>query len=54
MDNIILTSNEDNAKFERCVDFLVRMLEKYGSQIRMATTEEIRAEFHEHQCHKAA
>lgn len=41
---------ERNADYTRCVDFLVRMLMKYGDEIKELTTEEVRILFPLHQC----
>lgn len=54
MNNVEIAYDNDAVKFERCVEFLVRMVEKYGNTIYPTTPEEIRRLFPNHQCKRAA
>ncbi len=53
MEDIDLITNSKNAKFERCIEFLVRMMEKYGDMIQPATAEDVRKRFSVRQCQKS-
>ena len=53
MNKIEVAYGNDSLKFARCIDFLVRMIEKYSNTILPATTEDIRAFFSVRQCKKA-
>ena len=43
-------TRNDKAAFERCVDFMVKMFEKYGPMFEPVTIEMIREKFGETQC----
>ena len=43
-------TRNDKAAFERCVDFMVKMYEKYGHMFEPVTIEMIREKFGETQC----
>lgn len=36
-----------NAEFERCIDFLVRMIEKYGNEIALPNTADMNKKIYE-------
>ena len=40
--------------YDRCIEFLVRMIEKYGSDYGAVSIEEIIVLFPDHQCKKSA
>jgi hypothetical protein len=40
--------------YDRCIEFLVRMIEKYGSDYATVSIEEIIVLFPDHQCKKSA
>ncbi len=54
MHNTDLTINNKDTTCERCVEFLVRMMEKYGDMILPASVEDVRERFPVHQCQKSA